>query len=100
MWNVGVLVMRFHKTLNGNLCKRCVSSKFWEYMAITSIFGWWGVISFFVNLVAIPMNLISYFGAWGLPDEWPNVPASHPPSSSSPSSRPTGGATGRMSAFS
>lgn len=71
MWNVGVLVMRFHKTLAGNLCKRCISKTFWEYMLITTFFGWWGIISFFVNLVAIPMNLVAFFGSMDLADEWP-----------------------------
>ncbi len=71
MWNIGAIILRFHKTLSGNFCKRCISKTFWEYMLITTFLGWWGLISFFVNLVAIPMNLIAYFGAMGLPEEWP-----------------------------
>ena len=70
MWNVGVIVMRFHKTLAGHLCKRCISKTFWEYSLITFFFGWWGIISFFVSLIALPMNMVAYFGAMDLKDEW------------------------------
>jgi len=34
---------------------------------ITLFFGWWGIISFFFTLVALPMNLVSYLGALSLP---------------------------------
>lgn len=66
--NVGVVIMRFSKTVRGNLCKRCISQCFWNMTLITFFFGWWGVISFFTSLVAIPTNIASYLGARSLPD--------------------------------
>ena len=69
MQNVGVIVIRFPKTIKGWLCKRCISSCFWRMTTITFFFGWWGVISFFYSLVSIPMNIANYIGASGLPDE-------------------------------
>jgi hypothetical protein len=69
MQNVGVIVMRFPKTVRGDLCKRCISSCFWRMTTITFFFGWWGVISFFHSLIAIPANIVAYLGASGLADE-------------------------------
>lgn len=69
MQNVGLLVIRFPKTVSGMLCKRCISSSFWQMTLITFFFGWWGVISFFYTLVSIPVNIVNYLGALGLPDE-------------------------------
>lgn len=69
MQNIGVLIMRFPKSVRGNLCKRCISKYFWEMTLITSFLGWWGVISFFYTLFAIPSNIVNYLGTMGLPDE-------------------------------
>jgi hypothetical protein len=69
MQNVGLLVIRFPKTVSGRLCKRCISSCFWSMTAISFFFGWWGVISFFYTLVSIPTNIVNYVGALGLADE-------------------------------
>jgi hypothetical protein len=68
MQNIGVVVVRFPKTLRGLLCKPCITSKFWSFTLITLFFGWWGVISFFYTLVAIPTNLINFIGSRRLPD--------------------------------
>ncbi len=69
MQNVGLLVIRFPKTVRGLLCKRCISQHFWSMTTITFFFGWWGLISFFYSLVSIPANIANYLGASGLPDE-------------------------------
>ena len=58
--NIGLIVRRFSKTLSGQLCRECIAEKFWEYTLITFFFGWWGVISFFYTLIAIPINIVSY----------------------------------------
>jgi len=52
--------VRFPKTLSGLLCRDCISSKFWSFTLITLLLGWWGVISFFVNIGSLLGNL----GAW------------------------------------
>ena len=61
--NVGLLVMRFGSRTEGLLCGRCVDSEFWTKTLVTSFFGWWGIISFFVTAVTLPMNVVSYVGA-------------------------------------
>lgn len=66
MQNIGVVFIRFPKTLSGFLCRHCIDQYFWEYTAISALFGWWGLISFFTTLVAIPTNIITYLGSRGL----------------------------------
>jgi hypothetical protein len=65
--NVGVLVMRFSRTISGNLCRSCIDSNFWKMTLITFFFGWWGIISFFTTLFILPSNVFNYFGALSLP---------------------------------
>jgi hypothetical protein len=69
MQNVGVIVMRFPRTVKGLLCKRCIKDCFWKMTTITFFFGWWGMISFFYSLVSIPNNIANFLGASSLPDE-------------------------------
>ena len=61
--NVGLLVMRFGSRTEGLFCARCVDSEFWTKTLVTGFFGWWGIVSFFVTLVTLPMNVTSYVGA-------------------------------------
>ncbi len=68
MQNVGVVIMRFPRTIRGRLCKACISKYFWEMTTITFFFGWWGVISFFYTLYSIPQNIAVYLGSRSLPD--------------------------------
>jgi hypothetical protein len=67
MQNIGVLVVRFPKTLRGALCRYCIEKHFFQYTLVSMLFGWWGVISFFTTLVAIPLNVVTYLSAVGLP---------------------------------
>jgi hypothetical protein len=60
MRNIGAVVVRFPRTLSGLLCRHCVDKFFWEYTAVTLCLGWWGVISFFYTLIAIPTNFVGY----------------------------------------
>lgn len=59
--NIGVLVRRFHKRIQGELCERCISKYFWEFTLITMFFGWWGIISFFATIVFLTSNVANYF---------------------------------------
>lgn len=68
MQNIGLLIIRFPSSIQGFLCKRCISQYFWKMTAISFFFGWWGVISFFYTLVTIPMNIATFVGARDLPD--------------------------------
>lgn len=58
--NIGALVMRFHKKIEGDFCASCSSKYFWEYSLTTLFLGWWGVISFFVTPFLLLGNVISY----------------------------------------
>lgn len=66
--NIGLLVIRLHKSVKGNLCKACIRKYFWQFTTTTFFFGWWGVISFFVTLFILPNNLIRYLSSLGLPE--------------------------------
>jgi hypothetical protein len=63
MMNIGLLVARLGNTTDGYLCNRCVDSTFFTYTLTTFLFGWWGIISFFVTLFILPMNVINYIQA-------------------------------------
>lgn len=59
--HVGLVVLFWHRRVAGHLCKVCIGEVFWPSFLVTLLFGWWGVISFFVTgLFALPMNVISY----------------------------------------
>ena len=65
--NIGALIMRFHQTVEGDLCKSCVHKYFWKITVINLFLGWWGVISFFVTPVFILLNLVRYLLCLGMP---------------------------------
>lgn len=65
--NVGVVVLRFHKSIKGNLCKSCISKYFWKFTLIDVLFGWWGVISFVVTPFFILNNVGRYIGSLEMP---------------------------------
>jgi hypothetical protein len=68
-YNVGLLVMRFHKTIQGALCKSCASSTGWKYFLVSFFFGWWGVISFFFNFVCLATNVSNLLKLRNYPPE-------------------------------
>lgn len=67
MQNVGVIVIRFPRTISGHLCKFCVDKFFFKMTLVTLFLGWWGVISFFYTLVALPMNVVNRLRTIGMP---------------------------------
>jgi hypothetical protein len=64
--NIGALVVRFHKGIKGNLCKRCIHKYFWSYTGTNLTLGWWGYISLIMTPVFTVNNVIRYIGAIGL----------------------------------
>ncbi len=66
MQNIGVVVLRFPRTVSGQLCKFCIDKYFFRFTAVTMLLGWWGIISFFYSCVAIPANIINWVGSFGL----------------------------------
>lgn len=58
--NIGALVVRFPKTIDGNLCKSCIHKHFWQMQMTTLVLGWWGTIS----LIVTPFFLLNNFGRY------------------------------------
>ena len=65
--NIGALVMRFHKSVRGNLCKSCIHKRFWEFTLMNCVVGWWGLISLVVTPIFIVNNLGRYIMCLGMP---------------------------------
>lgn len=64
--NIGALVLRFPRTVDGQLCKLCIDKFFFRFTATTMLLGWWGIISFFYSAVAIPSNIASWASSFGM----------------------------------
>lgn len=58
--NIGALFMRFSRTVDGRICKSCVHRTFWKFTLTNLLFGWWGVISFFVTIFYLLNNTVQY----------------------------------------
>jgi hypothetical protein len=68
--NIGVLVMRFSKSVEGNLCKSCIHNNFWSMTGTTAVLGWWGMIS----LIVTPFFLLNNIGRYAFCLSMPPVP--------------------------
>lgn len=58
--NIGALLLRFHKSIKGRLCKKCITKTFWNYTLTNLFLGWWGVISFLITPFYIVNNIFRY----------------------------------------
>lgn len=58
--NVGALFVRFHRSIEGRLCKSCVHGHFWRMTGKTLFLGWWGTIS----LIVTPFILLNNVGRY------------------------------------
>src|SRR4051794_38635381 len=58
--NIGGLVVRFSKSLQGRLCKNCIHKHFWSMTGTTFFLGWWGMISFVITPFFLLNNVIRY----------------------------------------
>ena len=65
--NVGALVVRFHRSVKGNLCKSCIHSKYWSMTGTTLAVGWLGTISLVLAPVFVVSNTVRYIGCLGMP---------------------------------
>lgn len=61
--NIGALVMRFSRSVKGQLCRRCIDKNFWSMTGTTLVAGWWGVLSFCVTPVFIVNNVVRFIGS-------------------------------------
>ncbi|MBI1375504.1 MAG: hypothetical protein GC159_22555 [Phycisphaera sp.] len=64
--NIGALIMRFSKSVEGNLCKRCINETFWSFTGTNLVLGWWGLVSLIVNPIFIINNTVYYLMCIGL----------------------------------
>jgi hypothetical protein len=64
--NIGMLIVRTHRSVEGHLCKACIHRFFWELTTITLFLGWWGLISFFVTPFFLLNNLRYYVSSLGM----------------------------------
>ncbi len=61
--NIGMLVARQTRRIEGDMCKTCLSKNYWEYMGKGLLFGPWGVISLIVTPIYLVTNTVSYVSA-------------------------------------
>lgn len=73
--NIGMIIMRSSKTVEGDLCKRCIDSAFWRLTITTFFLGWWGMISLIVTPIFLINNVVRFIGTRGMESR-----ASLPPS--------------------
>lgn len=64
--NIGMLIMRQMRSIEGNLCKSCIHSYFWKLTSLTLLTGWWGTISFFINPFLVLNNVFRYIFCLGM----------------------------------
>jgi hypothetical protein len=58
--NVGMFFLRHEVTTAGPLCKKCVHRCYWGHTAGNLVFGWWGLLSFWLTQVYLLSNTIRY----------------------------------------
>lgn len=61
--NIGLLFERRSKQIEGNFCKNCIDKYFARLTLKTFIFGWWGIISFFVTIWYLLNNIFVFLGS-------------------------------------
>jgi hypothetical protein len=65
--NIGMIFIRWEKSIKGYLCKSCVSGYFWEYTLASLALGWWGIISLMANPLIILNNVFRYIPCLFMP---------------------------------
>ncbi len=65
--NIGALIVRFGKSIQGNLCKSCIHKYYWELTGITFLLGWWGMISIVLTPIFLINNTVRYLMCLGMP---------------------------------
>ncbi len=65
--NIGIIAVRTHRSVSGQLCRACSTRFFWEFSLVTLTLGWWGLISFFLTPIFLINNLIQLVKTRSLP---------------------------------
>ena len=63
--NVGMLVARQEKHIEGNLCRDCTGKYFWQLTLTTLAVGWLGTVSLIVAPIYVIMNIVTYTRSLG-----------------------------------
>ena len=71
--NIGALVVRFSKSVRGQLCKSCINRHFWSMTGTTLVLGWWGLISLIVTPIFLVNNVVRYLLSLGMPSVPPGA---------------------------
>ena len=58
--NIGMIVLRQTRYIQGNMCKTCMRSKYWEFMGKNLLLGPWGIISVIVTPIYMVTNTVAY----------------------------------------
>jgi len=61
--NIGMVILRRYRKVEGWLCAECIEKYFWEMTGKSLLFGWWGIISFFVTPFLLLGNLSDYLAS-------------------------------------
>ena len=85
--NIGMLIMRSSKTVDGELCKDCIDQVFWKFTLITLVFGWWGMISLIVTPLFLINNIARFVGTMGMKPHEIAPPNPNPSAELTPHSR-------------
>jgi len=64
--HIGAVVMMFNRHVKAQLCRNCVNEHFAKTTLVTSFFGWWGMISFFLTPIFLLHNVVRYLFCLGL----------------------------------
>ena len=64
--NIGMVVMRRHRSIHGYLCRDCISKNFWSMTATTLAVGWLGTISMVIAPIFVLNNIFQYLSSLGL----------------------------------
>jgi hypothetical protein len=65
--NIGLLILRKHRTLTGELCKNCINENFWKMTATTLAIGWLSTISIVLAPIYVVGNVAAYLSCGSLP---------------------------------
>ena len=64
--NLGLVILRYHRSATGNFCKSCIDYYFWTFTGRTMLLGWWGVISLILTPFILLNNLLRFVFSRGL----------------------------------
>ena len=65
---IGVLVTRLERQVEGRLCKACIGKYFWEFTPVTALLGWWCIPAIVAMPAILGGNIRALKDAQALPD--------------------------------